>query len=232
MSLTALQVVTPASVEPLSVAEAKSHLRITHTLEDELIEGYIQAAINWASEEMRRVLIDTEVRYSFDRFPDKGEAIWLRGDYREDYYYVPLSSHGRLVTSNARQRAMTLPGGKVTAVNSIDYVDPEGVTQTLSGPTSGTPGTDYQEDLPDDEWPQVFPPVESEWPRTRSGLVNAVQVRYQVGWADETELPAVIKHAIKFKVADLYNTRYSEEKKGPHQKAAEQLLFPYVLHEV
>ena len=234
MSTTALTVVAAAASNPITLASAKSHLKVTHSLEDGHIADLISAATQWAQDETRRILIDTKVTLKFDRFPKRGEAVWIRGDSFANVYFIPVSTFGRIKATNARERGIVLPGGKVTAVNDIDYTDEDGNPQTLTGPTSGAPGTDYQEDLTDDEWPQIFPAREMDWPAVQSGLVNAVQVEYQVGWADETEVPESIRHAIRFKIGDLYTIRDTADagSKSKLLTAAEDLLFPYVVQQV
>lgn len=201
MTITALTVITPADTHPITLAEAKGQLRITHSAEDAHIQSLIAAATAWAEDFTGRILIDTQVVHAFDCFPSSNNEI-------------------------------ELPGGIVSAVNDIDYTDEDGAPQTLTGPTSGTPGTDYQEDLTDDERAVVFPAIEDSWPATQSGLGNAVEIDYQVGWADETEVPENIKHAIKFKTADLYSIRDSvDASKSSATRAAEDLLFPYVIQD-
>lgn len=234
MSITALTIEAAAGSKPITLASAKSHLKITNSLEDGHVADLIAAATAWAQDFTRRIFVDTNVTLKFDRFPQKGEAVWMRGDIFADIFFIPVSTFGRIKASNARDRGLILPGGKVTAVNDIEYTDGDGNPQTLTGPTSGSPGTDYQEDLTDDEWPQVFPEREMTWPGVQSALINAVQVDYQVGWADETEVPESIRHAIRFKLGDLYTIRDTADAGSKSQllRAAEDLLFPYVLQTV
>ena len=158
----------------------------------------------------------------------------FRGDWYSDVYYIPISKAGRILSSRSRDRSIVLPGGKVTAVNDIDYTDVLDAPQTLTGPTSQTPGTDYQEDLTDDEMAQVFPPRLGTWPSVQDSSINTVQLDYQVGWADETEVPEDIRHAIKFKVGDLYTIRDTADAgtRTALLRAAEDLLFPYVVQRV
>ena len=231
MSIPAIRIVTVADTKPITVADAKSHLRITHSVEDGHIDNLIGAATQWAQDFTRRILIETQVVLRFDRFPQKGESAAVRGDFYADVFYIPTDTFGRLKATNARDSGILLPGGFVSAINDIDYIDADGNPQTLTGPTSAAPGTDYQEDLTDDEWPQVFPQREQTWPSFQSALVNAVQIDYQVGWPDETEVPESIRHAIRFKVGDLYTIRDTADAgtKSALLRAAEDLLFPYVV---
>lgn len=234
MSTTALTIQTVAEAYAITVADAKAHLKITHGLEDAHIESLIASANSWAQNFTQRIFVDSKVTLKFDRFPSRGESVGFHGDVFADVYYFPSTTFGRILATNARERGLLLPGGFVSAVNDIDYTDADGAPQTLTGPTSGAPGTDYQEDLTDDEWPMVFPAREMDWPSVQSGLVNAVQLEYQVGWADETKVPEDIRHAVRFKVGDLYTIRDTADAgtKSALLRAAEDLLFPYVVQSV
>lgn len=58
-----LIVVTPAAVEPVTVAEAKEHLRVTHSADDSLIGALITAAREAVEMETSRALAAATYRY-------------------------------------------------------------------------------------------------------------------------------------------------------------------------
>lgn len=62
------QIVAP-SVFPVTVAEAKSNLRIEHDAEDSLLEGYIAAATGLAEVRLRRQFITATWQLRRDSFP-------------------------------------------------------------------------------------------------------------------------------------------------------------------
>lgn len=63
-------VVTVApTVEPVTLAEAKLHLRVDHTAEDDYITSLIIAGREWAEGVTRRAFISRTVRLSLDEFP-------------------------------------------------------------------------------------------------------------------------------------------------------------------
>jgi uncharacterized phiE125 gp8 family phage protein len=64
-----LQLVTPPASEPLTLTEAKEHLRIETTAEDTFITGLIQAAREWCEEYQNRAYITQTWDLSLDKFP-------------------------------------------------------------------------------------------------------------------------------------------------------------------
>lgn len=230
MSITALQIIVAAVEEPVTVAEAKAHLRVSYSAEDGHIQSLIRAATDWAQTFTRRILVDTQVGVRIDRFPDSGESAELRGDLSGQWFTIKPNS-GRTKSAHKRDKSILLPGGFVSAVNEIAYADELGAPQTIDGPTSSPVGTDYDEDLTDDEWAFIYPDSTTGWPSVDSSMVNAVLVDYQVGWPSPVNVPESIKAAIKFKVADLFGIRDSNDAKNRSEliKVAENLLEPYVV---
>lgn len=227
MTITALRTITPADDYPITLAEAKSHLRVTHNAEDSYIQTLIAAATDWAQTETGRILVNTQVGIRLDRFPESGDSAELIGDVQGQWFNVNRLS-SRKKEACKRDKAILLPGGYVTAVNDIDYMDVDDAPQTLTGPTSAVPGTDYQEDLTDDEWCFIYP-GENGWPAVSADTVNAVLIDYQVGWPTHNDVPESICMAIKFKLGDMFTMRDSADAKGKHMPVAENLLAPYVL---
>jgi uncharacterized phiE125 gp8 family phage protein len=65
-----LKLITPPSVEPITLAEAKSHLRVTHDLEDDLITSLIKVAREKCELISNRSYVQQKWRLSFDCWPD------------------------------------------------------------------------------------------------------------------------------------------------------------------
>ena len=99
MSLT---LVTPPAVEPLSLEEAKSHLRVNFNDDDAIIQLYIQAARSYVDGEdgfLGRCLVTQTWLLTLDAFPT-------------DEIKIPLPP--------------------LQSIASITYDDPAGVSQTVS----------------------------------------------------------------------------------------------------
>lgn len=100
MSLT---LVTAPTVEPVTLAEAKTHLRVDGTDDDTLISALITAArehVDGRDGWLGRALCTQTWDCHYDTFPDDG------------LLYLPLAP--------------------VQSVTSVKYIDPDGVQQTFS----------------------------------------------------------------------------------------------------
>jgi uncharacterized phiE125 gp8 family phage protein len=155
--------VTPPVAAPVSLAEAKAHLRVDFDDEDALISGLIDAAtqhLDGWSGVLGRALMPQTWQMSLDRFP---------------------------------AGAIQLPVGPVTFVESVAYLDANGVSQLVS---TG----DYDVDLaPIEGW---IIPRDVGWPQALDSA-NAVTVR----WIAGTGAPAPIKQAILLLVGHWYQNR-------------------------
>lgn len=97
-----VKVKTAPTVEPLTVAEAKLHLRVDHADEDATIERMIVAVREYAEKYLRRSLISTTLQLYLDAFP------------------------------SSRSGAIYLPRGPVSSVVSVGYTDTTGAACTVA----------------------------------------------------------------------------------------------------
>jgi uncharacterized phiE125 gp8 family phage protein len=70
------------SVEPVTLAEAKNHLRLTHASEDELVAGLIRAAREEVESATGVALINQSWRLTLDRWPRSNRILLLRHPVR------------------------------------------------------------------------------------------------------------------------------------------------------
>lgn len=105
-----LSLVVAPTVEPVSLAEARAHLRLDNTDDDGILAGYILAARRFAEGYIRGAIVTQTWDYTINER-------W------------PLM---RLECGYYRHR-IELPLHPVQSVTSISYVDDNGVTQSLSG---------------------------------------------------------------------------------------------------
>lgn len=131
-----LTLVTPPTVEPVSLEEARSHLRVIDTAEDTLIESYIRAATRHVEKTLGMSLMTRTYRLTLDDFSDAIELprgpvqsvtsvqyVDEAGDTQTlatSYYSTDLVSSRQWVVRNQDYTYPTLIDG-VNAV-SITYV--------------------------------------------------------------------------------------------------------------
>ncbi|QQS08679.1 MAG: phage head-tail connector protein [Phycisphaerales bacterium] len=181
----AVEIVTPPTEEPVTLVEAKAHLRVDVTAEDDLITRLIAEAREWVERYTRRAVVDQTWRLWVDRFPDGAV----------DEYGKPILGNRPL-----GDVAIWLPGGKIKSINSVKYIDSAGVLQTLAG-------TEYALDSKDPQkHSRLLPAYGKTWPIARSEP-NAVQIEYTAGYGDATAVPAIIKQAVLLHVGWNYENR-------------------------
>lgn len=119
--------------------------------------------------------------------------------------------------------AIELPAGPVQSVESLTYVDPAGITQTL-------PGAQYRLDSTSrysSHWLRLV--TGATWPAVQQ-RANAVEVLYVAGYGIASAVPQAIRQWILMSVGDMYaNRERSAEKPVVEHGFARALLDPYRL---
>ena len=152
-----LQLITGPTAEPISLIEAKTHLRQTAiTADDTLIKALVRGARALVEQKTQRCIMAQRWRLVLDSFPGPT----LMG--------VPF---GQAFTLPAH--AILLPKAPALQVVSITYTAMDGTTQTLAA------GTDYVVDLAC-EPARITPPFGKIWPIPLP-QIGAVQVTFDAG---------------------------------------------------
>jgi hypothetical protein len=164
----ALRLVTPPASEPLSLTEAKAHLRIEHTLDDTYLTTLITAARQYVEQIAWRGLLTQTWELTLDRFP--GGGVLVPGGL--GLYGGPIVGETEAARVG-RRRGIELPMGNLVSVASVKYLDPNNVLQTMSPSdylveTAQVPG-------------RIHLAYGKVWPLTL-GEYDAVQIQYTVGY--------------------------------------------------
>jgi len=101
-----LEIVTPPAAEPLTIAEAKAHLRVDTDAEDPYLDALIRAARASIEHETRRALITQTLRLHLDRFPCE-RTIWVPRP--------PLQSVSSITYTDTAGATQTLDAGSYHA---------------------------------------------------------------------------------------------------------------------
>lgn len=220
-----LSLVTPPALEPVTLADAKLHLRESDTGQDTLITALITAARKAIEEKCRRSLITQTWMATLDQFPSptSGSALWAPFEIG-----IPRIPPGDPSAGDLRRKwsGIRLPRGPVIAITSVKYYDAAAAYQTLSPSL-------YEVDVTAPV-AIVAPAISTPWPVTQVRL-NAVEVRYTAGFGPAaSDVPGDIVAALKLIVGHLYENREAigvGNMVNELPLAVEYLLAPYELPE-
>jgi uncharacterized phiE125 gp8 family phage protein len=189
-----LEPVTEPDIEPVTLAEAKMHLRCTETAEDDLITSLIVAAREWVERYTGRALIDQTWRLTIEQTPV------VSGDSVSGY--TAGSCIGRFQWERVGE--IMLRKAPVLAISSFVTVDAAGAETAVAADT-------YQLREAHSRWPRLVALSGATW-----GTEN-FRITFRAGFADRTgspqqnadEVPARFKQAIYLIVGHLFENRES-----------------------
>lgn len=115
--------VRPPAVEPVSLAEAKAHVRLDHDAEDDLVAALIPAARGLVEHRTRRALIDQGWRIALDRWPRRTPVRLSPGPVTSVDAVTVFDGDGTPHVLAADETTVDLAGGRL-----------------LPGPTARRPG--------------------------------------------------------------------------------------------
>jgi len=176
-----MQLITPPAAEPVSLAEAKLHLRVDFDEDDALIQTLISAARQAAEMLTQRQLVTARWRMVLDSFPGSG----LMG--------VPAGQ-----TFTLPGHAILIPKSPLQSVVEIRYLDMAGVSQVM-------PSAHYTVDKAC-EPARITPVFGQIWP-VALPQIGAVSVTFDAGYGSAADVPEGLKSWIKLRLGSLYAHR-------------------------
>ena len=175
----------------MSLAEAKLHLRVDHTADDDLISELIEAATLDCEAYCNASFVSATYHMTIGAFPATGSGAFGPD---EDGVEFPRG-FGRSGRPTRYPSAICLPVHPVTGVNSITYKDDNGATQTLA--TSAYVVVTSQRPA------FIVPATGTVWPVTYDHP-EAVTISLDAGFAS---IPRDIVAAVKLRLGSLYENR-------------------------
>ncbi len=113
---------TAPAVEPVTLSEAKAHLRVDTATDDAYIGSLITAAREWCEQYLDRTLVHTQWVMRFDRFPPDGTM-------DIELPRPPMATAG---TTTAVALTFTFENGTTSTYSTTSYrVDRDGVPGTV-----------------------------------------------------------------------------------------------------
>ena len=176
-----LQLVTPPAGEPVTLLEAKQHLRVDVDDDDALIGSLIAAARQAAETITGRQLMTARWKLVLDAFPG-----------------ATFAHAGTGATFSLPAHAVLLAKCPVQSVISIEYLDMNGTLQTMHA-------EDYVLDAAC-EPARLSPAFGKSWPPTLP-QIGAITVTFDAGYGLASAVPEGIKSWIKLRVGSLYGHR-------------------------
>jgi uncharacterized phiE125 gp8 family phage protein len=173
-----LQLLTPPAQEPISIGEAKEHLRVTQDTENTLIDVMISAARERAELVSRRALVTQTWKYVTDAWPT-----------------LPTQA----LSWQSDQDDFVLPFPPLITVSSVVYYDTAGAPTTL-------PSSTYIVDTASQPG-RISLAYAKAWPSTALQPKNGIAITFDAGYGAAGAVPAMFKVAIKAIVAHWFENR-------------------------
>lgn len=192
-----LVLVSEPAAEPISLIEAKEHLRVDGNDDDALILALVAAARQYAETICRRVFVTQSWKLVLDAFPSPHRNFSDANYYGANWSIAP----GPIMM--ARRYGATgyeiYPGvPPLQSVESIRYIDTDGASQTLDPST-------YKVDTNTPKG-RIVPAYGTTWPLTRQEI-DAVEISFTSGYGDAMSVPRGIKSWMLIRLATLYANR-------------------------
>ncbi len=183
-----LVMTSPPASEPVSLATAKLHLRVTITNDDALITALITAARELCEKETHRSFVTRNYEVRLNRFPPTFAMA-----------YLPAYSDER--SPGGTYGMIRIPKPPLVSVNSIGYVDQNGTVQTLAS-------NQYLVDTGGVLQGAITPAFGLTWPQTRYQL-DAILIEITAGYGNAAAVPASICQAMLLCIGHWYRNRES-----------------------
>ncbi len=181
---------TLPSSEPITLAEAKEHLKVENTADDTLITSLIKACREEAEEYTGLILISQVWTLYLNQFPKNEDDTWWDGMRTLPIDYYNKSSK------------IELPKRPLQMVNFIKTYSDSDVATTI-------PSSDYQVSTYSSPNPRkgiITLRDGKTWP-TFTRNQDGIEVQFMCGFGSPTNVPENIKQAIKILVAHKYCNR-------------------------
>lgn len=185
-----LQLVSAPNSEPVSLEEAKAHLRLDFNDDDQLVLSLISAAREVVEGNLRRAVFSQTYELTLDQFPYPTGTLTRTPDQRENYLFPSIYFS---------DYAIEFPLSKVTSVDSITFVDVTGEKVTL-------PEAQYAFDV-NTVPARIVPSNGGTWPYINSYSPGSITITFKAGEWNSDTVPASVKQAMLLLLGHWYANR-------------------------
>jgi uncharacterized phiE125 gp8 family phage protein len=193
-----IQLLAGPSVEPVSLAEAKAHLRVDIADDDALIAALIVTARQCAETITRRALVTQQWLLATDRFPSPMAGRLTEYWLGQQWGLAGMGGVSQFPVTDRTGYGFLLPLCPLQSVDSIQYTDTGGGISTMAV-------TDYKVDSVS-EPARILPAYGKAWPTTRQEI-NAVQITFTAGYGLAAAVPQGIKAWMLLRIGSMYQHR-------------------------
>jgi len=203
-----LTISSAASTDILTTAEAKTHLRVTHSAEDTYIGTLIKVATTFAEKYCASAFVDTTYKMTMENWQD----VFVSNSTPVGGFYSPYTGLSQIL----------LPKSPISSVSSITYYDTDNAQQTWAS-------SNYNVLNPENQKGFIEVADGSEYPSIYS-RGNAITITFISGYgAAASDVPDTIKQAVLLIIGNLYEKREDMVHRMP--TSAEYLLEPFRIWE-
>ncbi|MDE2337572.1 MAG: head-tail connector protein [Alphaproteobacteria bacterium] len=202
----------PPAVEPLTLSEVKTFLRVDQSNDDNFITGLITAARMFCEAETGRALIERNYSLFLDRWPD--EERYSAFDYRDAERRIPTP----LVIA---PRGIGLPYPPLVSVAQVNVYAADNSVAVFDASnyfvdTAGAPGRLVLT-------LGAVPPL--PW-----RIANGIEIQYTAGYGlAETDVPQLLRQGMMQIIAHLYEHRGDSPDQALLASGAAAIFKPYRL---
>lgn len=186
-----LQLVTSPQSEPVSLIEAKAHLRVDFADEDDNIQGLIYAAREVVEGKLRRAVFEQTYEMTLDQFPYPSGLDTKTPEQRDGYLFPSL---------HFTYFAIELPRSKVTSVDAITFKPSPSADAVTLDPAFYAVDTNS-------EPARIVPVAGATWPYVGSYMPGSITIAFKAGQWDSDSVPQSIKHAMLLLIGHWYANR-------------------------
>ena len=216
-----LTVSSAAESEILTTAEAKTHLRVTHSAEDTYIDTLIKVATQYAEKYCAGNFIETTYKMTMESWNDVfvSNATQLSNDNVLKSYSYPSGGYYSPYTGLPQ---IFLPKAPLSSVSSIQYYNSDNVQEIFSDDDYNVLNPENQKGFIELVDGKDFPNIYSRG--------SAITITFVSGYGSSaSDVPEPIKQAVLLIIGSLYEKREDTVKRMP--TTVEYLLEPYRIFE-